>query len=530
MIARAAAAALLFVNGAAAAVLAQDATDAAAWRALHEELAIAAMLERLREAPAPDLVILRNVRVVDPIDRTIRDRQSILISLGRIHQIVPVAEEPQIDEALIIDGGGRFAAPGLADMHIHTTSGSSYLLNLANGVTTVREMDGFPWMLAMRDAVNNDRMLGPTSYVAGTILNYAPLGGYAVVVQDAITARRVVRQQAACGYDFIKIHNLMPERVFDPIAEETRRVGLDLIGHVPHFMSVRRAAEKGMRTMEHLKGWLNDRTLTLGDSDYGAATLADVWVTPTAYAVRHYADAAAMESMRTDPVSRFAALRTRAEWSAFVQTSSTPGFMVNLNAHSHRREIMRHLVSQGARFLAGTDAANYPFQTMGFALVEELRLLREAGVPEEQVLRAATTEPAAAMRADGGFGRIAPGMRADIVLLARNPLEDAHAAYSENQGVMVRGRWLERAAIDQALGQLAELYADERSTPRLTRAHADAAAGAAEALVEDGFVFNPDMIHDAARALRGAGQNAAAARLAALAIAPRTGSCAATTP
>lgn len=530
LIALTAAAALFLVSGAAPAALAQDPADAAAWRALHEELAIAAMLERLREAPSPELVILRNVRVVDPIDRTVRDSQSILISLGRIHQIVPVADEPQIDEALIIDGGGRFAAPGLTDMHIHTTSGSSYLLNLANGVTTVREMDGFPWMLAMRDAMNNDRMLGPTSYVAGTILSYTSLGGYAVVVQDAVTARRVVRQQAACGYDFIKIHNLMPQRVFDPIAEETRRVGLDLVGHVPHHMSVRHAAEQGMRTMEHLKGWLNDRTLTLGDIDYAAATLSDVWVTPTAYAVRHYAEAAAMEAVRTGPASRYVPPRTRAEWPAFGRTYSTPDFVLNLNARSHRGEIMRNLVSQGARFLAGTDAANYPYQTMGFALVDELRLLREGGVPEEQVFRAATTEPAAAMRAERDFGRIAPGMRADIVLLARNPLEDAHAAYSENQGVMVRGRWLERAAIDQALAQLAELYAEERPMPRLTRAHTNAAALAAEALAEGGFVFNPDILRDAASALGGAGQNAAAARLAALAIAPRTGSCAAITP
>ncbi|HYD89458.1 MAG TPA: amidohydrolase family protein [Vitreimonas sp.] len=529
LIAMAAAAALVLVNGAAPAARAQD-SEIVAWRALHEELAIAGVLERLRAAPAPEIVILRNVGVVDPMERTVREGQSIVASLGRIYQVLPVPEEPQIEGALIIDGGGRYAAPGLTDMHIHSTSASSYLLNIANGVTTVREMDGFPWMLAARDAVNNDRMLGPTSYVASTILNYVPMGGYAVVVQDAPTARRVVRQQAACGYDFIKIHNLMPQRVFDTIAEEARRAGLDPVGHVPHFMSVRHAAEQGMRTMEHLKGWLNDRTLTPGDTDFAAGAVPDVWVTPTGYAYRNYAEAEAMEAMRTGPASRYVPARTRAQWSAFVETASTPGFALNLNARLHRREIMRQLVSQGARFLAGTDAANYPFQTMGFALVEELRLLREAGVPEEQVFRAATTEPAAAMRAERDFGRIAPGMRADIVLTTRNPLEGAHAAYSENQGVMLRGRWLERAAIDRALAELADLYTDDQPAPRLTRASADAAARAAEALVASGFVFNPGTLREAATVLRRAGHNAAAGRLVALAIAPTSGPCAAITP
>lgn len=525
----AAAAAFVLVHGAAPAARAQSHEDAAAWRALDEELAIAGMLRRLHAAPAPEIVIVRNVRVADPVERTVRDGQSIVISLGRIVEIVPAAEEPRIEEALIVEGGGLFAAPGLADMHIHSESASSYLLNLANGVTTVREMGGFPWMLAARDAVNNDRMLGPTSYVAGTILNYAPLEGYAVIVQDAVTARRVVRQQAACGYDFIKVHNLMPQRVFDAVAAESRRAGLDLVGHVPHFMRVRHAAEQGMRTMEHLKGWLNDRTLTPGDDDYAAAALAELWVTPTAYATRHYAEPDAMEAMRTGPAARYAPARTRALWAEFMETASTPGFALHLDAHEHRGAIMRRLIGEGARFLAGTDAANYPFQTMGFALLEELRLLREAGVPEDQVLRAATSEAAAAMRAERDFGRIAPGMRADIVLLARNPLDGAHAAYSENEGVMVRGRWLERAALDRALADLAELYAEERAAPRLSRANADAAARAAAAFVENGFVFSAAVLHNAAAALRRAGHNAAADRLAALAVAPLSGSCAAIT-
>lgn len=521
-----AAALSILLAATAPAASAQDATpDRIALQALAEEIAIARILHDLAPEPPPELVVLRNVRVVDPIDRGVRDNQSIISSLGVIIYVGDTSSEPELEGAQIVDGGGRFAAPGLTDMHIHTESASGYLLNLANGVTSVREMDGFPWMLAVRDAVNNDRMLAPTSYVAGTILNFAPLGGYAIVVRDTVSARRVVRQQAACGYDFIKVHNLMPVRLFDAIAAESRSVGLDLVGHVPQRMNVRHAAEQGMRTMEHLKGWLDDRTLTLGDSDYAAAQTPNLWVTPTMYGYRNYDTPEAMRALLRGPAAAYVPARTRAEWEAFTQTSAERGFQLNLNAAPLRRQIMTALVAQNARFLAGTDASNYPLQTMGFALLDELRLLRAAGVPEEQVWRAATTEAAAAMRAEQDFGRIVRGMRSDIVLLDRNPLDGAADAYAQNHGVMVRGRWLERAALDSAMAALTALYT-RNETPRF----GDAArlADTAEAAAARGFVFNARILNEAASAMRRNRHEAAADRLVGLAITPDSGACAAT--
>jgi len=521
---------LVLSSAAAPFVHAQDrGADPHALQALREEIAIAGILGRLAPAPPPEVVVMRDVRVVDPVDRSVRENQSVVATFGVIFWVGDRSDEPEAGDAQILDGGGRFAAPGIADMHIHTESASSYLLNVAHGVTTVREMDGFPWMLAVRDAVNNERMLGPTSYVAGTILNFAALGGYAVIVRDAVTARRVVRQQAACGYDFIKVHNLMPARVFDPIGDESRRVGLDLVGHVPHHVRVRHAAEQGMRTMEHLKGWLEDSTLKMGDDDYAVAASRELWVTPTFYGYRHYASPEAMQALLRAPAARYAPVRTRAQWEEFAAKPPDAGFRLNQEALPLRLQIMRGLIAQNARFLAGTDAANYPFQTMGFALLDEMRLMRQAGLPEAQVWRAATTEAAAAMHSERAFGRIAPGMRADIVLSARNPLDNSPEAYAENQGVMVRGRWLERAALDQALAELAALYEGDEHR-RADRARAESLAASAEVAVARGFVFNARILLAAEAALRQAGYGEAAERLGRLAIAPLDSPCAAITP
>jgi hypothetical protein len=246
------------------------ALDRVAIQRLQEEVQIAEILEGLRATPVPALTILRHVRVVDPVDSTVTPGQSIIVSEGQIAWVGASAAEPKVPDATVIDGGDRYASPGLTDMHVHDASASGWLLDLANGVTTVREMGGFPWLLDAREHMKDGRMLGPTLYVAGTIINAFPLEGYAVIVRDAPTARRVVRQLAGCGYDFIKIHNVVPKPAFDAIAEEAARFGMDLVGHVPHGMTNRYAVEHGMRTVEHLKGFLDDRTLEMGDSDYVA--------------------------------------------------------------------------------------------------------------------------------------------------------------------------------------------------------------------------------------------------------------------
>ena len=56
--------------------------------------------------------------------------------------------------------------------------------------------------------------------------------------------------------------------------------------------------------------------------------------------------------------------------------------------------------------------------------------------------------------AEDEFGSIAVGLAADLVLLADNPLVDAGAA-SLPLGVMVRGRWLDRDALDAGLAAIA---------------------------------------------------------------------------
>ena len=83
---------------------------------------------------------------------------------------------------------------------------------------------------------------------------------------------------------------------------------------------------------------------------------------------------------------------------------------------------------------------------------EELKLLTEVGFTPRQALQAATSKPAEFLNAtgEGGWGSIQAGKAADLVLLDADPLADVGNS-SKINGVILRGRFFDRAALDQML-------------------------------------------------------------------------------
>ena len=91
----------------------------------------------------------------------------------------------------------------------------------------------------------------------------------------------------------------------------------------------------------------------------------------------------------------------------------------------------------------------------GSSLHEELSLLVRAGLTPYEALRTATVNPAIYLNGAKEFGTVAPGFRADLVLLAANPLEDI-GHINTRVGVMKRGRWFSADELEAALERLAE--------------------------------------------------------------------------
>ena len=134
-------------------------------------------------------------------------RQTVLIRDGIISEIGPVTEVQVPTRALRINGQSRYLMPGLADMHVHAWK-ENLLLYVANGVTTVRFMDGHPIILAWRESIALGEMLSPTIYTSGLTIDGPTPAGWGfdnLLVESADEAERVVAEQKEAGYDFIKV-------------------------------------------------------------------------------------------------------------------------------------------------------------------------------------------------------------------------------------------------------------------------------------------------------------------------------------
>jgi imidazolonepropionase-like amidohydrolase len=110
----------------------------------------------------------------------------------------------------------------------------------------------------------------------------------------------------------------------------------------------------------------------------------------------------------------------------------------------------------------GTDSPQL-FNVPGFALHREIRFMERAGMTPFEILASGTRNVARYVGEDLGqasnFGVIAPGNRADLVLLEANPLESLDAL-TRRAGVMVRGRWIPGADLEAGLAALAAKHAN----------------------------------------------------------------------
>ena len=379
-----------------------------------------------------------------------------------------------------IDGTGKYLMPGLADMHVHLEYNDDpgvLDLFLANGVTTVRNMDGRPYILKWRDRIARGEWRGPTIHTAGPILDGdPPLRDDNLAIGSPDDARRAVRDQASAGYDFLKVYTNLSAEAYAAVAETAEDHGLPMAGHVPRGVDVEEFLVSGIRSIEHVTelgdlveaedspfrdGWHWSK-LYMGmpvDPDsfgYAAALLADsgVWVVPTmVQADRAIAQRATVDAWLAAPEMTYVDARGRGFWESSAtrqldRMDASDWALVDAG-RSNRLRLVGVLDAAGAALLIGTDTPN-PFVVPGFSLHEELANFETAGIDRARILALATLGAAQFLEADGEVGTVEVGMRADLILLDADPLK-ALDALRNPAGVMVRGAWLPRETLIRML-------------------------------------------------------------------------------
>ena len=412
-------------------------------------------------------------------------RQTVIVSGDSIVTIGAAAHVQVSTEATIIDGAGRFLMPGLTDMHVHleySEDPSILALFLANGVTTVRNMDGRPYILEWRDLIERGEMLGPRIYTAGPILDGdPPVRGDNLAIGSAEEAREAVRAQAAAGYDFVKVYTNLSPTAYAAIVEEAASQGLPVAGHIPRDVAVEHALASEMWSIEHVtelgdlveakdspfrNGWHWSKlylAMPVDPASYAdaAAQVADAGVGVVATTVQ--ADRALvprdtidawlrrpeMNYLGSDVLDFWESLATR----SLDRMDAADWALVDAG-RDNRLRLVRALHDAGAGVLIGTDTPN-PFVVPGFSLHEELANYEAAGIDRTRILELATREAARFLGTFEEAGTVEAGKRADLLLLDADPRESL-ATVRRPVGVMAAGRWLSAGAIAELLAEIAE--------------------------------------------------------------------------
>ncbi len=84
--------------------------------------------------------------------------------------------------------------------------------------------------------------------------------------------------------------------------------------------------------------------------------------------------------------------------------------------------------------------------------------MRDAGMTPQQILASGTRAVGEYFRTSDRFGTVAPGQRADLLLVTADPLADV-GNLARRAGVMVRGRWLPESDIQRRLAEIAARHA-----------------------------------------------------------------------
>lgn len=408
---------------------------------------------------------IEKASVLTMSDSIVHSNYTVIVDGASIAWVGPSSKACIAANARRIDARGKFVTPALADMHVHMDAGDT-LLYIANGITQVREMNGTPALVALRDAVRSGKTRGPMMSVSSPLTAGTPQRWRHVLVETPDSARRLVRAEKAQGYDAIKVYDGLSMPTYSAIVDEAAKLRVPVVGHIPRDVGLDSVLALHQRSLEHGDQIIAaasraprnpDDSVAIADAARKIAR-ARSWVTPTIaaeYALNILGTTGYTRQLER-PEMKFQDSATLSWWRSLAAPRagtelSTDEFRSasSKKYFGYKQQLVRELDRAGVNMLAGTDTPN-PLMVPGFSLMDELVILNRAGLSPYRVLRMATSDASDFLTGD--FGRVRRGARADLLLLTRNPLEDL-TTLRNPLAVIVRGEWIDRAALDVMLAK-----------------------------------------------------------------------------
>jgi len=420
--------------------------------------------------PTPAVTAFVNVTVI-PMDgertlsgHTVVTRDGVIVAVG------PTEETTVPDDAVVVDGSGRFLTPGLTDTHTHVAAAGDLVMHLANGVTTILNMGDaafeMPWL---RDLVRDGAIPGPAIYSANFFRGVEDESEPHLTVATPEQARIMARHTKQAGYDFIKLYDGIDGAVFEAVMDEAKRQNMPVIGHIPAGPGLETALANGQVMIAHAEEYLNDYfNLSIDPSrvpeaaritrDWGAYVTATL-STVESVTIFGGGNQAGYAELLQRPGIEYMNPKRIEMWNLRFAINTVNG-QAFAQQVAFMKDYIRDFHQAGVPILLGTDSPTIPGQVSGFSIHEEMRMLAEAGLSPYDILAAGTRVAGEFLGAAPGsdrFGVVAPGFRADLMLLEANPLEDT-ANMQRRVGVMARGQWFPEATLQAMLAEVAAHY------------------------------------------------------------------------
>jgi imidazolonepropionase-like amidohydrolase len=380
-------------------------------------------------------------KIVDTKNGKVLNNKTIVVSGNKILRIEDGFAILKNENDQIIDLKNKTVLPGLIDMHVHLeneTSANNYLkpfiLNEADvafdaadiaqrtlmaGFTTVRDLGGSGVNVALRNAVNNGKVVGPRIYTAEKSL--ATTGGHADptngrsqelmgdpgpkegVVNSIEDARKAVRQRYKNGADWIKItatggvlsvaksgkNPQFTEEEIRAIVETAKDYDMQVAAHAHGDEGMQRAIRAGVKTIEH-GTLMSDETMEL-------MIQKDSYLVPTITAGKYVSDKAKIDGY----------------YPAIIVPKA-------LEIGPKIQDMFGRAYKKGVGIAFGTDAGVFPHGENG----KEFGYMVETGMPAIKALQSATITNAIILKAETEIGQLMSGFFADIIAVDDDPTEN----------------------------------------------------------------------------------------------------------
>jgi imidazolonepropionase-like amidohydrolase len=418
---------------------------------------------------------LKNVNVITmSSSNAILENVTVVISDNHIQSINGAIPK----NATIIDGKGKWLIPGLIDAHVHLsvdvyfgqkypTQTPDFTFNtqdtmtpiIANGVTTVLDLNATMETFAQKKAIEKGYIVGPRIALAALINGGS---GQGRIANTADEGRTLVRSAKAEGYDFIKVYSKLNIETYNAIIDEANKLGLKTIGHIPNAFEgkLEQAFIPNFGMVAHAEEFSKQsKNFNIEDAQKFAKLAKDngTWLSPTLTTMVWIANQThSIDSIKNLPTLQYVHPLLQSKWltaNNYVKNASPENVIHFDNMVQFHFQLVKTFKEAGVPIVAGTDTG-VSGVVAGFALHDELELLVKAGLTNQEALNAATLLSAQWLGIDKQLGSIETGKFADLVLLDQNPLIDIKNT-RKIAGVFANGQWLDKNTLKAMLADLA---------------------------------------------------------------------------